>query len=97
MSAAFVAGISLVSMLQATGSDFLSQPDITGLMQSEKTSVMSTHKCLGAHFWQINPLVETSSGQEWQFNISIVKVHRGRSAGRSTPLVKTSSGQEWQF
>ena len=31
------------------------------------------------------PRVEASSGQEWQFQISIVKAHIGRSTGRSTP------------
>ena len=40
--------------------------------------------------WQIYPLVLASSGQEWQFYISTVRVHIGRSTGRS-------SGQEWQF
>ena len=29
--------------------------------------------------------VEASSGQEWQFQISIVKAHIGRSTGRSKP------------
>ena len=33
-----------------------------------------------------NPPVEASSGQEWKFQISIVKAHVGRSSGRSTPL-----------
>ena len=37
-----------------------------GLMQSKKTSVMTTPKHLGAQIWQIYPLVLTSSGQEWQ-------------------------------
>ena len=31
------------------------------------------------------PPVETSSGQEWQFNISTVRAHIDRSPGRSTP------------
>ena len=31
------------------------------------------------------PLVQASSGQEWQFHISTVRVHIGRSTGRSTP------------
>ena len=31
------------------------------------------------------PQVEASSGQEWQFQISIVTAHIGRSTGRSTP------------
>ena len=43
------------------------------------------------------PPVEASSGQEWQFLISIVKGHICISSGRSTPLVEASSGQEWQF
>ena len=29
------------------------------------------------------PPVEASSGKEWQFKISIVKAHIGRSSGRS--------------
>ena len=41
--------------------------------------------------------VEASSGQEWQFYISTVRTHIGRSTGKSTPPVKTSSSQEWQF
>ena len=40
---------------------------------------------------------ETSNGQEWQFHISTVKAHIGRSPARYTPQVQTSSGQEWQF
>ena len=43
------------------------------------------------------PPVEASSGQEWQFEISTVRTHFGRSAGRSSPLVQASSSQEWQF
>ena len=31
------------------------------------------------------PPVEASSGQEWQFHISTVRAHIGRSSGRSTP------------
>ena len=42
------------------------------------------------------PPVNASSGQEWQFHISIVKSHIGRSTGISTPI-KSSSGKEWQF
>ena len=38
-----------------------------------------------------------SSGQEWQFHISTIRAHIGRSSGRSTPPVVASSGQEWQF
>ena len=40
------------------------------------------------------PPVEASSGQEWQYEISTVKAHIGRSTGRSTPLVQATSGQE---
>ena len=74
---------------------------VIGLMQSKKTSVMSTPKCLGAHFWQIyladlQAPVETSSGQEWQFQTSIIKAHIGRSSGRSTSH-RSASGSEWQF
>ena len=32
------------------------------------------------------PPIETSSGEEWQFQISIVKAHIGRSSGRSTQM-----------
>ena len=32
------------------------------------------------------PLVEASSGQEWQFYISTIRVHIGRLTGRYTPL-----------
>ena len=43
-------------------------------------------------------LVVASSGQEWQFHISTVRAHIGRSSGRSTgrsiPVVLASSGQE---
>ena len=42
------------------------------------------------------PLV-ASSGQEWQYDISTVRTHIGRSSGRSTPLVVVFSGQEWQY
>ena len=41
------------------------------------------------------PPVVASSGQEWQYDISTVRAHIGRSTGRSTP-VAASSGQEWQ-
>ena len=37
------------------------------------------------------PLVEASSGQEWQFLLSTIRAH----IGRSTPPVEASSGQEW--
>ena len=47
------------------------------------------------------PPVLASSGQEWQFHISTVRAHigrsSGRSTGRSTPTVLASSVQEWQF
>ena len=44
------------------------------------------------------PLVEASIGQEWQFHISTVRAHIGRSSRRSTLLlVEASIGQEWQF
>ena len=48
------------------------------------------------------PPVVASSGQEWQYQISTVRVHIGRahigrSTGRSTPPVVASSGQEWQY
>ena len=33
-------------------------------------------------------LVLTYSGQEWQFDISTVRVHIGRSTGRSTPPIE---------
>ena len=31
------------------------------------------------------PPILTSSGQEWQFQVSIVTAHISRSTGRSTP------------
>ena len=31
------------------------------------------------------PLIQASSAQEWQFQVSIVTGHIGRSTGRSTP------------
>ena len=43
------------------------------------------------------PLVVASSGQEWQYDISTVRAHIGRSTGRSIPLVVACSGQEWQY
>ena len=39
-----------------------------------------------------HPPVEASSGQEWQFQIAIVKGHIGKSTGRSTP---PSRGIQW--
>ena len=39
------------------------------------------------------PLVQASSGQEWQFHISTVRAHIGRSTGRSTPPVEASSAR----
>ena len=45
------------------------------------------------------PLVEAYNGQQWQFQISTVRGHIGRSIGRSTGrstlVVETSYGQEW--
>ena len=37
------------------------------------------------------PPVDASSGEEWQYDISTVRAH----IGRSTPLVVASIGQEW--
>ena len=52
-------------------------------------------------YWQINwhiyPLGEASSDHEWQFQISTVRVHIGRSTGISTHLGEASSDHEWQF
>ena len=42
------------------------------------------------------PPVLASSGQEWQFHISAVRAHTGRSTA-DLPPVLASSGQEWQF
>ena len=39
------------------------------------------------------PPILTSSGQEWQFQVSIVTAHISRSTGRSTPIL-TSSGTD---
>ena len=36
-------------------------------------------------YWPIYPLVEASSGQEWQFQSSIVRVHISRSTGSLPP------------
>ena len=33
----------------------------------------------------LTPPVVASSGQEWQYDISTVRAHIGRSTGRSTP------------
>ena len=52
---------------------------------------------LEAHIWQIYPPVLASSGQEWQFHISNVRAHIGRSTSRSIPPVLGSSGEMWQF
>ena len=41
---------------------------------------------------QIYPLVEASGGQEWQFQISTVRAHIGRSTGRPTPHRGANSG-----
>ena len=35
--------------------------------------------------------------QEWQFHISTVRAHIGRSTADLTSQVQTSSGQEWQY
>ena len=44
------------------------------------------------------PPIQASSAQEWQFQISIVIPHIGRSTGRSTPTpLQASSSQEWEF
>ena len=43
------------------------------------------------------PPLEASSGQEWQYEISTIRVHIGRSSGRSMPLIEASSSQKWQF
>ena len=43
-----------------------------------------------------NPPVEASRGKEWQFEISTVTAHIGRSTGRSThPQLEASSEQQW--
>ena len=60
------------------------------LHDMKRSLVMTTSKPPGAHIWQIyladlpHP-VEASSGEEWQFKISVVKAHIGRSSGRSNP------------
>ena len=43
------------------------------------------------------PLILTSSGQEWQFQVSIVTPHRSRLTGRSIPCILTSGVQIWQM
>ena len=63
---------------------------LVGLMQSKKTTVMTTPKCLEVQIWQIYPPALTSCAQdECKFSRSTP-----RSAGRSTPLVLTSCGQD---
>ena len=42
------------------------------------------------------PTVVASNGQEWQYEISTVRAHIGRSTGRCTPI-EACSGWEWQF
>ena len=39
----------------------------------------------------LNPLVQASSGEEWQYEISTVRVHIGRSTGISSNAVKISN------
>ena len=39
-----------------------------------------------------HPLVEASSGQEWQFQISTIRAHFGSSTGRCTPHRGTKNG-----
>ena len=44
------------------------------------------------------PQGQSSSGEEWQYEISTVRPHIDRSPARYTPpQVQTSSGQEWQY
>ena len=43
------------------------------------------------HLSDITPQVQTSSGQEWQYEIATVRAHIGRLTDIS------SSGQEWHF
>ena len=43
------------------------------------------------------PLVVACSGEEWQFHISNVRAHIGRSTGRSTPQLVACSSKQWQF
>ena len=44
--------------------------------------------------WQIYPPV-VSSGQEWQFHISTVRAHIGRSTGRHTPTPLLDCKASW--
>ena len=60
-------------------------------MQSKKTSVMRTVKCLGTHIWQINwqiyPQVDLPVVLNGNFQIFTVQAHIGRSTGRSKPHI----------
>ena len=50
---------------------------------------------IGRSTGRSTPQVQTSSVQEWQYEISPVRVHIGRSTGISSP--RLASGEEWQF
>ena len=65
--------------------------EFTGLMQSKKTSVMTTPKHLGAHIWQICLADLSPTNQAY---IPWLPLHQ---LGRSTPLLDASHGTEWQF
>ena len=43
------------------------------------------------------PPVLTSSCQEWQIHISTVRVHIGRSTGRSTPQNNNNCNASWDI
>ena len=47
--------------------------------------------------WQIYPPQRHLVAKNGNFQIATVRVHIGRSTGRSTPPIEASSGQEWQF
>ena len=55
------------------------------------THVQKSRMTISHCYWHIVvnngnfTLLLTSNGQEWQFDISTVRVHIGRSIGRSTP------------
>ena len=59
---------------------------------------MSRNSYLADQLADLPPPVLASSGQEWQYDISTVRTHTGRSTGTSTPPPRVASGsQQWQF
>ena len=91
------------------GNDFLSKwslanpfivESIIGLMQSEKTSVMSIVKHLGTHIWQINwqiyPPVDLPVDLNGNFRFLLFKLILADQLA-DLPPGRSASGSEWQF